>query len=321
MGGFFVRKLCGAAGLGVHLHKILPLLLVHEDGAQWNRGHFRYILWTSVVANLSLVAFYRLVFWDDLKAAGASDLPMAMIAALLIETAVILYYLSVSPTAPRGPAVALPPGKTHRSPVVNIVTRTTLICTTCMVVLAARDLFFPGHIIGLIPRDDVYLEWTNALLHSPPPGSPEDMDQGLEAPLYVGDKFISQLCGLQLLLLCLYKYVAAVWIRYGSDGGGVPAARLLWKAAFFGNVAVTMCFRFFAHAAKSASFDMRWHLVLLSFETGVLGTLVCVYCLPRWVGRERSWMTLLVGVFDLTFSPTLYIFFQHRTLCFLLNNA
>ena len=288
MGGFFVRKLCGAAGLGVHLHKILPLLLVHEHGAQWNRGHFRYTLWTSVVANLALVAFYRLVFWEDLTAAGATDLPMAMMVALAIETGVILYYLAVSETAPRGPAVALPPGKTHRSPVVNIVTRTTLICSTCVAVVAARDLFFPGHIIGIIPRDDVYLEWTNALLHSPPLGSPEAMDQGLEAPLYVGDKFVSQLCALQLLLLCLYKYVAALWIRYGSDAGGVPAARLMWKAAFIGNVAVTMCYRFFAHAAKSASFDMKYHLVLLSFETGILGTLPVVCECVCWLVRTNT---------------------------------
>ena len=276
MGGFFVRKLCGAAGLGVHLHKILPVLLVHEDGAQWNRGHFRYTLYTSVVTNLVLVAFYRLFFWEDLEAAGATQWPMLVMAALSIETSVILYYLwfHKSKKSQRGPAVALPPGKTHRSPVMNIATRTTLICSTCMAVVAARDLFFPGQIIWFIPRDDIYLEWTNAFLHSPPPGSPEAVDQELEAPLYMGDKFASQLCGLHVLLLCLYKYTAALWIRYGSDGGGVPAARMMWKAAFFGDLAVTLCFRFFAHAAKSASLDMRWHLVLLSFETGILGKFV-----------------------------------------------
>lgn len=269
MGGFFVRKLCGGAGLAVHLHKMLPLLM-HEDGAQWNRGHFRAALSTGLLANLALVVFYRVVYWEDLEAAGATELPTAQMAALLLEAAVIAYYLLTSPKS-RGPAIALPPGKTHRSPVVNIVTRTTLICTTLVAVVAARDLFFPGHIIDIIPRDDIYLEWTNALLHSPPPGSPEAADQGLEAPLFIGDKFVSQLCALHLLLLCVYKYVAALGIRYGSDGGGVPAARMVWKAAFVGDLAVTICFRFFAHAASSASLDVRWHLVLLSFETGILG--------------------------------------------------
>ena len=278
MGGFFVRKLCGAAGLAVHLHKLLPVL-VHERNARWTAGHFRALLHTAILANMAIAAFYGVYYWEDLQAAGVTQLPTALLVALFTESAVMLYYLYASRHTTRGPAVALPPGKTPNSPVVNIVTRTTLICTTLTAVIAGRDLFFPGFIIDIIPRDDIYLEWTNALLHSPPEGSPEAADQGLEAPLYIGDKFVGQLAALHLLILCLYKYVSAVGIRYGADGSGVPAARMIWKASFVGQAAVLFCFRCFAHASSSASLDLRWHLVILSFEACILGTLLRRCCM------------------------------------------
>ena len=270
MGGFFVRKLAGGAGCAVHLHKILPFIS-HEPGAQWKGGHFRPLLMTAVVGNIAIAAFYA-AYLEDLTAAGAQQIPLAMLAVLAIETLAMLFYLYSSRQTKRLPAVAMPEGKTPSSPNSNIVTRTTLIVTSLIAVVAARDLFLPGTIIDLIPRDDIYLEWTNAFLHSPPEGSPEATDQGLEAPLYIGDKFVSQLAAMYILVLCLYKYVTAVGIRFGADGSGGPKSRMIWKGSFVGDSLILLCFRFFTHAARSASFDTRWHLVFLSYEAFILGT-------------------------------------------------
>jgi hypothetical protein len=270
MGGFFVRKLAGGAGCAVHLHKILPLV-AHESGAQWMGGHFRPLLITAVIGNIAIAAFYA-AYLEDLSAAGARELPLAMLTILAVETLAMLAYLVSSRQTKRLPAVAMTDEKTPRSPVSNIVTRTTLIVTTAMAVFAARDLFFPGTIIDIIPRDDLYLEWTNAFLHSPPEGSPEAMDQGLEAPLYIGDKFVSQLAALYILVLCLYKYVSTCLVRFGADGSGVPKSRMIWKGSFIGDAAILVCFRFFTHAAGTASVDTRWHLVLISYEAFIFGT-------------------------------------------------
>jgi hypothetical protein len=273
MGGFFVRKLAGGAACAVQLHKILPLLY-QETGAQWTAGHFRPWLLAAMTGNVAFVAFI-LSYADDLTSAGAHQIPLAMAAVLAVETVVMLVYLFnnlQSANRKPLPAVAMPDGKTPKSFVSNIVSRTTLIVTSLMTLIAARDLFFPGFILDFIPRDDIYLEWTNALLHSPPEGSPESVDQGLEAPLYIGDKFVSQLAAVNVLILCLYKFVAALAIRYGADGSGTPKARMIWKGSVLGDVAILLCFRFFAHAARSASFDTRWHLCLISYEAFIYGT-------------------------------------------------
>lgn len=272
MGGFFVRKLAGGVGGAVHWHKIMPLLW-HEPGAQWRSGHFRPLLWTAIFGNAAVAAFYA-SYLDDLSAAGARELPLAMLTLLAVETLTMMYYLYSSSRRPtiRLPAVAMPEGKTPKSPVSSVVTRTTLIVTTALAVVAVRDLFFPGTILSLIPRDDIYLEWTNAFLHSPPSGSPEAVDQGLEAPLHIGDKFVSQLAALYILLLCLYKYVSTCLIRFGADGSGTPKSRMIWKGSFVGDTAILLCVRFFSHAARSASFDTRWHLMLISYETFIYGT-------------------------------------------------
>ena len=98
----------------------------------------------------------------------------------------------------------MPEGKTPQSYVSNIVTRTVVIISSLMTILSLRDLFFPGMILEyIIPRDDIYLEWTNALYHSPPNDTPESIQYGLLSSLYIGDKFVSQLCALHILLLCL----------------------------------------------------------------------------------------------------------------------
>lgn len=264
MGGFFVRKLCGAAGVAVHLQKLMPLL-IHTTGAQWAMGHFRPFLWTAVVANMALAAFYAF-YLEDLNAAGVYELPLAILAMIGFETITILFYLFTSPGAKRGPAIALPNGKVPSSSPSPIVRNTCLVVTTFFAFTACRDLFFPGRIIDVIPRDDILLEWTNAFLHSPGEDTPEAVDQGLQAPLYIGDKFISQLMALHILINCLYKYVSSVGLRFGSDGSGLIKATMFWKAQAIGCALASFVYRVFTPAAGSASFDMRWHLMLLGYE-------------------------------------------------------
>jgi hypothetical protein len=269
MGGFFVRKVAGAGGCAVHLHKILPFLF-HEPTAQWIHGHFRPLLYSAVVANLSLMVFYA-AYHDDLSSNRAWELPLAMLATLALETLAMMHYLYTSRNTKRGPAISMPNEKTPSSPVSNIVTRTVLIVSTVMGVVAGRDLFFPGMIIPLLPRDDIYLEWTNAFFHSPPDNSPESVDQGLEAPLYVGDRFVSQLAALNILILCLYKLTASLLVRLGADCGGSPKARMIWKGSFLGDAFLLFTVRCFVHAATSASLNLKWHLIFLSYEAFILG--------------------------------------------------
>jgi hypothetical protein len=268
MGGFFVRKAAGAAAMAAHLHKLLPML-VHPTNAQWAMGHFRPLLWTSLVADLAVVAFYG-AHLSDMEAHRADELPKCIMGLMVTEMLVVLFYLYGSRKVQRGPAVAMKQGKTPASVTSRIVTRTVLIVSVAMAVVAGRDLFSPGTIIDWIPRDDVYLEWTGALIHSPPDGSPESADHGLEAPLHAGDRFVSQYLALHVLTLCLYKFVSA-FIRYGADGRGEVQCRMIWKASAIGDLLILSVFRIFTPAAASASLDLRWHLMLLGYEAFILG--------------------------------------------------
>jgi hypothetical protein len=275
MGGFFIRKIMGGAGCAVHLHKLLPLLFYQESYAQWSMGHYQPLLITALMGNIAIVAFYA-TYLEDLAASQAQLIPYVMITVLLMEALVILFYLlqnkrSGKSTTSRLPAIAMPAGKTPTSPVSNIVARTTCIVTTLIAIVAVRDLCFPGTIIGILPGDDLYLEWTNAFLHSPPANSPEAIDQGMEAPLYIGDKFVSQLAALYVLILCAYKYASAILVRFGADGSGTMKARMIWKTSFVGDALLLFCFRLFTHAARTASVDTRFHLVLLAYEAFIFG--------------------------------------------------
>lgn len=276
MGGLFVRKIGGAALLAWQLQKLWPMLL-HPIQARWVRGHFRPMLWTSLVADVALAAFYG-SYHDDLAAAGADTMPLYFISALLVEATMIAFYLvqstmssATTKSQSRGPAVAMPDGKTPSSVVSRIVARTTLIVSGAVAIVAGRDLFFPGVILSWVPRDDIYLEWTGALIHSPPEGSPEAVEHGMEMTLHVGEKFLSQIMALNVLLVCLYKAVAAFGIRFGSDGSGSVKARMIWRAQAVGSALILYVFRLFASAATSASLDLRWHLMMLAYETLILG--------------------------------------------------
>lgn len=269
MGGFFVRKLAGAASIGVHLQKLWPMLM-HPTSAQWIQGHFRPMLTAAVVGNMMICAFYGL-YLGDLDAASAGELPRALMALLMFESLVISYYLRTQKVEKPREAIAMPEGKTPDSFLSNIVTRTVAIVSGATAVIALRDLILPGHIIPFLPRDDIYLEWTGAFFHSPPEDSPEAYDQGLQAPLYIGDRFMSQYAALHLLILCLYKFVSAFHVRYGSDGSGEIKCRMIWKSQAVAAALVLFVVRVFQPAAKSASLDMRWHLMCIAYEGFILG--------------------------------------------------
>mmetsp|Transcript_3009 Transcript_3009/g.6661 ORF Transcript_3009/g.6661 Transcript_3009/m.6661 type:complete len:276 (+) Transcript_3009:730-1557(+) len=270
MGGLFVRKVGGAASLAVQLQKLLPLLF-HPLGAQWKRGHFRPVFATALFANILLATFYGIYISEELAAVGADGLPKIFLGILLFETIVILGYLATASKYTKGPAVSMHEGKTPNSIVSRIVARTNVIVTGLIIIIAGRDLVSPGKILDFIPRDDIYLEWTGALLHSPPEGSPEAEAHGMERDFFVGEKYLSQFLALNMLIGCLYKFVAAFVVRYRNDGGGLIQAKMIWKAQAIGNALVLYLFRLFSPAAMSASLDFRWHLMMLAYETLILG--------------------------------------------------
>jgi hypothetical protein len=270
MGGLFVRKLLGAATMAVHTHKLLPLLF-HPDGAQWKRGHFRPLLGTSVMVNLALASLLAYYF-EDFTVAAADKLPMIFMAILLFESLVMVFYLLRQTTTSRGPAIVMPRGKMEKSCVSRIAARTIMVVGCgAMGVVAGRDLFVPGTVLPYFPRDDIYLEWTGAFLHSPPDASVEAAEHGMDAPFYIGDKFASQLCALTILCLSAYKFVSCCLIQYGSDGSGLIKTRMFWKSSSLGGALLVFIFRLFASPANSASLDLRWHLMSIAYEAFILG--------------------------------------------------
>ena len=268
MGGLFVRKMGGAAGLALQFQKLMPVL-IHPWVARWKQGHFRPVFWTAVVVNFLLTAFYAISL-PDLAAAGADGLPTIFMGIMTVESMAIIAFLYSSRKVKLGQAVVMTDGKTPSSIPSRIVARTIALCSGAVTLIAGRDLFFPGEILDFIPRDDIYLEWTSAFLHSPPEGTVEADENGILSELYVGEKFLSQLMAINFLLLCLFKFVSVFAIRYGSDGGGQVKARMIWKAQCLGNALILFLFRLFTQAAKSASLDLRWHLMFIAYETGIL---------------------------------------------------
>lgn len=269
MGGLFVRKIGGAAAMTLQIQKMMPLLM-HPVNARWKMGHFIPLLWTASLTNLLLAAFYASCMYD-LMTADAAFLPTVFIFILVIEAMVMLFYIMTFGKAKKGPAIALKEGKTPTSIVSRIVGRTVFLVSGTMTLFAGRDLFYPGQILSFVPRDDVFLEWVGALIHSPPEGSPEAEEYGMAASLHLGDKFASQLMATNLLLLCICKFVSAYFIRYGSDGGGLVKAQMLWKGQAIGGAVILILVRLFTSAATSASIDIRWHVMAIAYETFILG--------------------------------------------------
>lgn len=270
MGGLFVRKFLGAATIAVHTHKLMPLLF-HPTGAQWKRGHFRPLLATSVVVNLTIASMYAYYF-EDFQVAAAHGMPLLIMAILAIESIAMMFFLVRQKSTSRGPAVLLPEGKNERSIVSRIAARTVMVVGCgVMSLIAGRDVWFSGTVIPFVPRDDIYLEWTGAFLHSPPEGSVEATEHGIDAPFYIGDKFSSQLCGLLIICLAMYKFASCFLVQYGSDGSGLIKTRMFWKSSSLGGALLVFVLRLFAAAAKSASLDLRWHLMTVAYEAFILG--------------------------------------------------
>ena len=303
MGGLFVRKMAGVAGLAFHTTKLLPIVFQsapHYDvtskikgrwtGASWSSGHYDPILTLGMVGDICISMFY-LGRLDELKNAGALGIVMAYIMTSLIEAFIFGMYLlsrrmnhkaltmEKSSRAVTSGGGEYDPQEDPNSLPSRIVARTVFIVSSLIAVVSIRDIMFPGTILPFIPRDDIYLEWTGAFLHSPPPDTIEADEHGLESPLFAGDKFVAQLLGLYLSLGCMYKLLSAWGWSKGSrsmgkvdnvDRSGLVSSKMIWKAQAFGDMLLLGMLRLFTPAAKSASLDMRWHLMLVAYEAFIL---------------------------------------------------
>ena len=300
MGGLFLRKMAGAAGLAFHTTKLWPIVF-HSPmtldrqtgkwvGASWGAGHFDPLLFVGIIGDVCVSMFY-LARLDEIQVAGAQGLGRAFVLASLVEALVFGLYLigrrmsasslkkssggeKVNVTTSAGGAYD--PQEDPNAIPSRIVTRTVLIVSTLISMVSLRDLLFPGTILSFLPRDDIYLEWTGAFLHSPPPDTVEAEEQGLESPLYAGDKFVAQLLGMYLSLGCFFKFSSALAWSKGSrtmgdrienaDRSGVVSSKMIWKVQACGNMLLLVVLRLFTPAASSASLDLRWHLMLVAYE-------------------------------------------------------
>eukprot|EP00584_Thalassiosira_punctigera_P007325 CAMPEP_0172539044 /NCGR_PEP_ID=MMETSP1067-20121228/10325_1 /TAXON_ID=265564 ORGANISM="Thalassiosira punctigera, Strain Tpunct2005C2" /NCGR_SAMPLE_ID=MMETSP1067 /ASSEMBLY_ACC=CAM_ASM_000444 /LENGTH=455 /DNA_ID=CAMNT_0013324667 /DNA_START=64 /DNA_END=1427 /DNA_ORIENTATION=- len=247
MGGLFVRKLSGVAGLAFHTSKIWPVVFHSPPqvdasrtasrgrwiGASWGAGHFDPVLALGMVGDVCVSMFY-LARLEELKDVGAGGIAMAFILTSLVEAFILGLYLlsrrmnhktivneraSARASSGRaGAAAGYDPTEDPNSLPSRIVARTVLIVSSLVSIVSLRDLLFPGTILSFLPRDDIYLEWTGAFLHSPPPDTVEADEHGLEAPLHAGDKLASQTLGIYLSLCCALKLASAFGWSKGSRG-------------------------------------------------------------------------------------------------------
>ena len=90
---------------------------------------------------------------------------------------------------------------------------------------------------------------------------------------------MAQLFGLYLSLGCMIKLLSAGGWSKGIrsmgqvdnvDRSGLVSSKLIWKAQAFGDVLLLGILRMFTPAAKSASLDLRWHLMLVAYEAFIL---------------------------------------------------
>ena len=271
MGGFFVRKMAGAGALGYHMQKLIPLLFQKAD-THWGRGHFQPMLLSSVLGNIVIACFYVSHF-EDFKSSGAHEMGFRIASLLIVEAVVIMVFILVSQlkSRPTLKAKSFPAGKGPKSIVSKIITRTFCLVTGVITFIAVRDFFFPGQELPFPPYDDIYLEWTGAFIHSPPSNTVEEAEHGLEAPLHIGDKFMSRLMALYMLVNSFQKFVSAFLIRVGKDNSGGKKCKVFWQCQAFTNALFLFTLRVFASAALSASLDFRWHAMCLGYETFLLG--------------------------------------------------
>lgn len=276
MGGFFMRKLAGAAGVGLQLCKMWPMVrsaTASDTRLSFAKGHYRGFVWVGAVVDASVFVFlscYRGILIEN----GAWDLPRVACVILLLETLLWTYYGLTGPRrAVPSFAAVLPQGKTPGSLPSNIVARTVVVVSSFLVLTSVRDLIAPGCILSVWLRDDVYLEWTNAFFHSPPPGSQEWEDYSTQSSNFIGDKYIAQLAAVFLLGISLYKFVGSCGgVRWGSDGSGLAVSSILfWQGPALASLCVFCVLRVFANAAASASWNLQWHLMAWGYETFIVG--------------------------------------------------
>ena len=271
MGGLFVRKMTGAVGLAYALQKLVPVL-VQDSNADWKRGHYTPLLLSCVLGNVVLAA-YHASQWGEWTGAGAQPLVGAIVAALMLEAIVLVgYCYSVARhRPPLRVAPSFPPGKSESSIVHRIVARTVVMVTGCVLLISMRDFFFTGRVLPFPPGDEYYLEWTGAFFHSPPPGTEEEMEFGMEAPLHSGTKFLARLQALYCLVIGGQKLFSCLGVRLNTDRSGEIISKTFWKSQTVGNVILLFTLRLFAEPSTSASLDLRWHLMCIGYETFILG--------------------------------------------------
>lgn len=254
-----------------------------------------------MIGDICLSVFY-LGRLEELKNAGAGAIGMGFVFAGLAEAFILALYLlnrrmnydykgtkkKIKTNSTLGISLGDIRAEDPNSLPSRIVARTVFITSLLTSFISLRDLFFPGTILSFLPQDDIYLEWTGAFLHSPPPDTVEADEHGLEAPLFEGDKFVSQSLGLYLSLGCMLKMMSSVgWskgnrhmgsIKSGGremmvenvDRSGVVSSRIIWKAMAFGDVLLLIMLRLFTPAAMTASLDLRWHLMFIAYEAFIL---------------------------------------------------
>ena len=268
--------------------------------------HYTPWLGFAILGNMMIVLFWlvHVVEWQTQHLTDLIHYAVLHITVLGVETMVMMYYaatlLSLFQPSRHDPspssnttttttstshsattmktnenaaiAHAFPKGKTPTSLPSNIVSRTVLLISGTICALMVRDLCFAAFILStVIPRDDVYLEWTNALRHSPPKGSPEYAAYGMDAPLYSGDLFVSQYLALHMIVSCAIKLLAATTVRLGKDGRrGTLRTKLIWQGMSVSNGLLMFVIRLFTPAAASVALDFRYILMALGYETFIL---------------------------------------------------
>uniref|UniRef100_A0A7S1BLB5 Uncharacterized protein n=1 Tax=Corethron hystrix TaxID=216773 RepID=A0A7S1BLB5_9STRA len=270
MGGLFLRKVGGAAAMAVHAHKLGPALF-QPSSLHWAYGHFDIFFISSILANIAIFTLYQHHF-NDMESAGASGMANLISVLLLTETFFLICALGYKKNRKDTVKVEVKKktAKSSSQIVSRIAGRTVALVSTLVCIIAGRDMFLPGHVIPHIPRDDVYLEWTGAFLHSPREGYPEYEEYSLEAPLFVGEKFLSRLYALHLILFCFMKFTTVFFVKVGRDGIGMDQCIFFWKIQSLFGFLVLFIVRLFVSAAKSASLDLRWHLMCLAYESFIL---------------------------------------------------
>ncbi|GMI01387.1 hypothetical protein TrVE_jg10717 [Triparma verrucosa] len=330
VGNGFSARLGGMAGLFIAIVKIMVFMFadVNEDGRKFYELHSPTILF-MIFANLSNLLFQ--VYVLTVAPASAHFAIKILICSLAYETLLIggsfwFNYLSqikirrifkYDPRPPLPPHSQSKPSvskamlgkKTNKKkdddalteapepePAVDItnnipsriIFRTTAICSTAFAVPFFRDLFYPGHVLKWFPNDVRYLIFTKSYLHSPP--LPVDNSH----LMYLGSKILSQRCGLQILLICLFKISTSILIKNGPplerswrEGwdshssipklhpssllGPLKQVQVL-KLQTLGNVLIWMTMWRFYHAAlELEGYKTNHALIVIFWETFILG--------------------------------------------------